>query len=363
MKKLSSFALPESIEHIIIEQLHLYGYHTDQSQKLAGYVKKLSDYFIENPGAETPWSEKWAQIAYWAYFFPLNYLRNRAVMQDLAQWVPRSMEYKNIVDVGAGLGTASLAWQQHGVKNSYDTQFLFIEKNEPLKKINADYFQKMHPQAHWQKDLTEPKKIKSSLVLFSYSFLEMQKQMAALQDWLFCAPVIVLLEPSVQDHARQLMQFRQVLIENGYEIAAPCVHQKNCPLLAQPKDWCHHRIEFAQPLWFEKMEQHLPMRNKTLTYSYLIAVKNNRPAEDKNSHTAAATARVIGDLLQEKGKDRQMVCAGETRQFLSWLHRQKNTQILTRGSVIQWPLELSENKSSELRPQQDLTALWFPKDL
>jgi len=122
---------------------------------------------------------------------------------------------------------------------------------------------------------------------------------------------------------------------------APCTHEGPCPLLHQSKhDWCHDRIHFEAPEWFKKMEAHLPMKNRTLTMSYLLM--------RKTAPKKIGQARVVGDLLREKGKNRQMICRGPEREFLTWMHKLKIEQEIPRGELINIHQDF-EKISNEIR--------------
>ena len=76
------FSIPEALEKKIETQLkHHFSLTLQDSKKIADAVKRLSDYFIQNPDGSTPWNETWAQIAYLSYFLPLNQVRAQAVVK------------------------------------------------------------------------------------------------------------------------------------------------------------------------------------------------------------------------------------------------------------------------------------------
>lgn len=101
------------------------------------------------------------------------------------------------------------------------------------------------------------------------------------------------------------------------------------PLLVESKkDWCHDRVFFEVPPWWLEMEKHLPMRNRTITFSYLLMKKEKPVLEKKN------LGRLVGDSLVEKRKTRQMVCRGFKREFLSWLHKETERLDLPRGEIV-----------------------------
>ena len=128
------------------------------------------------------------------------------------------------------------------------------------------------------------------------------------------------------------MALRKNLREEGFFVLAPCTHQETCPLLEESKrDWCHNRTPSQMPTWFEEVENHLPMKNRTVTYSYLILNKN------KPEKATPQQARVIGDTLKEKGKVKQLICRGPKREFISWLTKKGAPPFIERGSLITIP--------------------------
>ena len=53
---------------------------------------------------------------------------------------------------------------------------------------------------------------------------------------------LMILEPATSQDGRKLLELRSQLIQKGYSIWAPCLHQLACPLLTKSKtDWCHDR--------------------------------------------------------------------------------------------------------------------------
>jgi hypothetical protein len=83
------------------------GHSLGRPRDLARAVQKMSDFYIQNPDALTPWQDRDAQVAYLAYFLPLGLMRWRAVLNEALSWgFLEGLE--DLVDFGAGPGTASL---------------------------------------------------------------------------------------------------------------------------------------------------------------------------------------------------------------------------------------------------------------
>jgi hypothetical protein len=119
------------------------------------------------------------------------------------------------------------------------------------------------------------------------------------------------------------------------------MHSKN--------DWCHDRIHLSPPQWLVSIENHLPFKNRTLTFSYLLASQQAAPESRQ--------IRLVGDQLQEKGKSKQLICRNDQREFLTWLHRDGEIPELYRGDLIDLPEGILPSKnpqSGELRvPKRD----------
>ena len=181
--------------------------------------------------------------------------------------------------------------------------------------------------------LNDISKIKTDTLLLSYVLNEVELWPEIPKS----VKRLVIIEPSTHQAGRRLLKWRdEKLASQEWYAWAPCTHQQPCPLLNQSgKDWCHHRIHWNKPGWFFELEKYLPMRNETLTLTYLL-LSREKPKED-----LAGIARVVGDEQEEKGKTRQMICRGPNREFLSWLHRDQISLKLQRGDLLnfQGPLE------------------------
>jgi ribosomal protein RSM22 (predicted rRNA methylase) len=190
-------------------------------------------------------------------------------------------------------------------------------------------------------------------VVLSYSLNELGR----LPEEIRRARALLIIEPSTRENGRALQQLRAELLNEGFFAWAPCTHQSPCPLLTHSeRDWCHMRVHCERPSWLKAIEQQIPVRNDTLTYSYLllrrdppatISLRPLKPADEN------PLARVIGDTLHERGKIRQAICRGPEREFFSWLTRHGEPEPLPRGAVVSVPHD-AEKKGNELRipPQQ-----------
>lgn len=303
---------------------------------LAEQVLQLSNFFISQPQAQTPWSENFCKNAYRYYYLPLNFLRVELVIRR-GQQVGFFNDIESTIDWGSGPGTASFALAQNcNLKN----QFLIEKSSEALKTFQDLRSHLKNPQMTTELNLnkfsTNPQK---TLLTFSYSLTEMK----SLPDGWNQFEALMIIEPSTQQDGRRLLELRNQLIAEGYTIWAPCLHQLACPLLTHSKnDWCHDRVAVKAPDWFLSLEKNLPFKNKTITTSYLLARRTKPTFEFKNQ------IRLTGDSLEEKGKTRQLICRGTEREFLTWMHKTIAPQTLARGDIFKLHDDI-ELKSNEIR--------------
>jgi len=318
--------LPDYLTRWISKELSSLGYSLHRPKELAPLILEVSDHFISPTKSTTPWEDRPSRAAYLSYFFPLNYLRCRKVVQEGL----RTGFFSNLsssYDFGCGPGPLSLAikdvlspkrWNYLGTDQSMKAIEYFLKW--PDFKKAPDSFQ-------WNKN---------SLLTFSYSLNEL----TSLPSFFYQAENILIIEPSTKWHSQNLIEHREILISKGYSIWAPCLHQKQCPLKQHKKDWCHFKTPWHMPMWFQKILEQLPMKNQVLGYSYLLA--SRRLAPEQNGY------RIIGDPRKEKGKTRWLMCHPEERVFASLLKREGSLNI-QRGDIVE--MKDYEKKGNEMRIQ------------
>lgn len=324
-----SYRLDPRVEAWLVKTLGQLGFPTDQPKRLAEAIQRLSDHFVNQAGV-TPWQVAEVQAAYLAYFFPLGYVRGKAVSEELDR-LRGSVGFENVFELGSGPGNVSVA-----LLESFRNPLLKWEVQElsgEAFSLHRQLFEEVHQDTKLTR-VQRPVRPGYDLGVFSYVLNEL-KEPPKFEPF----ETVVILEPSTRNHFDSFLGYRDRLQTLGYQILAPCPHQFSCPL-AQTKDWCHDRVGFEAPTWFQDMERYLPMKNRTVTFSYLIA--------SKKIHPTSGQARLTGDLLVEKGKSRIMICRGPKREFLSWLHRDLPDRELWRGDLLELH-EAFEEKGNEIR--------------
>jgi len=106
-----------------------------------------------------------------------------------------------------------------------------------------------YPNVVWQSfDLKkDPIPQKAELVISSYVLNELDKASqlkAAEKLWQATEEKLIIIEPGTPTGFEIICQIRSHLIEQGAFVAAPCPHDKECPL--QKDDWCHFTCRLAR---------------------------------------------------------------------------------------------------------------------
>lgn len=339
-----SYGLPEKYEPRIERALASLGYSLNQPKRLAEAILRLSDHY-QAESSTSPWEHDWAKAAYLSYFFPLNYARAQSVVIE-GEKRGFFSGLENAIDFGSGTGAAMFATAD-SLSHQWSERLCFDIGAQALALHDL-----LNERDHSISTTSvEPRKLKpKTLGIFSYALNELE----SFPQQFLEADALMLIEPSTRAHGRRLLQLRDDLILNrGFYAWAPCPHQGPCPLLNNSeRDWCHDRIAWQAPPWFARIETVLPIKNPTLTYSYVLLKKP--PPETKVSEKLLG--RIVGDALAEKGKTRQLICLDSQRRFLSWFPQRLDRATLKhfefdRGDLLELETNLEE-RGNEMRVKE-----------
>ena len=335
--------LPDSIRAAQESALKNLGVSLSESTKLAEAVMMLSAFYVKNPEQSSPWHEVWAQIAYLAYYMPLNWWRLCGVVSR-GQQLNFFTGFEHYIDFGSGLGSLGFAFDESQLSFISGTCVETAKQAINLHRGLAD--QSLTPLV-WNQGST-PEEIKpNTLAAFSYSFTELEK----LPDWVSDCDGLLIVEPSTQEDSRRLQTLRGELLTQGWHVWGPCTHAEPCPLLVlSDRDWCHDRFQWTQPAWLKQIENKMPIKNGTLPCSWLMMRRDPPAIADKPQKLDLG--RMTGDLLEYKGFSKQLMCRGRAREFVSWQRRdfKKNTPEIGRGDLVRISQGL-DVKGNEVRPK------------
>ncbi len=180
-------------------------------------------------------------LAYALARMPATYAAVAASLNALTEMAP-DLAPETLLDVGAGPGTAS--WAAAEAFPSLQ-DFTLLDANATLSRLALEL-------AHDSTRLADCRYLpgdagtnlaeasQADLVVASYVIGELsetdQRKLAETM-WAKARHALVVIEPGTPAGYARILALRQQLIALGAYVAAPCPHEKPCPLTAP--DWCH----------------------------------------------------------------------------------------------------------------------------
>ncbi|MBR0718275.1 small ribosomal subunit Rsm22 family protein [Bradyrhizobium liaoningense] len=180
-------------------------------------------------------------LAYALARMPATYAAVAASLNALTEIVP-DLAPETLLDVGAGPGTAS--WAAAEAFPSL-ASFTLIDTNRTLSKLALELAEDSTQLAgcrYLPGDAGEnlAQATPADLVVASYLIGELsESDQRALADamWAKARHALVVIEPGTPAGYARILALRGRLIAAGAHVAAPCPHDRPCPLVAP--DWCH----------------------------------------------------------------------------------------------------------------------------
>lgn len=202
--------------------------------------QKISNTYRAGGGSGTIKSEADA-LAYALARMPATYAAVAASLNAMTEITP-GFAPETLLDVGAGPGTAS--WAAAEAFPSLQS-FTLLDANPTLSRLALELAQDSTRLADCRylpgdagAKLAEVSQ--ADLVVASYVIGELSEgDQRALMDamWAKARHALIVIEPGTPAGYARILALRQQLIAAGAHVAAPCPHEKTCPLIAP--DWCH----------------------------------------------------------------------------------------------------------------------------
>ena len=254
-----------------------------EHQLLMAASQNLSKNYREDSCSKTITKEE--EIAAYAVSrMPATYSAVSNALQKTYALLPNPP--KNIIDIGAGTGAASLA-----AINLFDgvDSVLCLEKEQEMLNFGQKLFEKLGiKNSTWQRFSISKQEIENTadLVLISYVLNEIKDaEIEAILEKLWNATneILLIIEPGTPSDFARMLKIREILLSKGAFLLAPCPHGKTCPISGD--DWCH----FSTRLSRSKLQ--------------ILAKKGEMPYEDEKftylAFSKTATRKAAGRVLRQ----------------------------------------------------------------
>lgn len=264
------------------------------------------------------------RIAYLQVRMPATYAACHHVFEKISEVLP-DFQPRSLLDLGAGPGTA--AWAALEQFPSLERISLVERDGELLRFGKALATEAPYPalrSAQWgPSDLRTFTPEVHDVIVLSYALGELnladaRRIVLASRK---ASKLLVLIEPGTPKAFARMAELRTLLIAEGATLAAPCPHERLCPLLDRG-DWCH----FAERL--QRTAEHRRIKGGSLGYedekfSYLAATSLPVPLR---------TGRIVRHPQIHSGYVQLQICATDELQSVTITKSQKEIYRAARKS-------------------------------
>ncbi len=313
-----------------------------QLKRVAEIVSAMSEYFTrKNLRKEFVFydylSNAEVQLGYLVYFTTTNLLKVHVPLNEISysNFFKGKTKFE-ILDIGTGLGTVvmgTIIWMHENIKyfKNVEVKFVALDKVEQnIKKFqeNLDVFLN-ELKNHYQKTIKitiEPAifDIEHAFEMFhkrfdlitvantlnEVAYEKRNKLLRLINAGIKDDGFVILIEPALMTTSRDLLDFRDKMIKQGFYIYSPCLRNSNCPALQTEKDWCHTEVKWKRPEFIRQIDLVSGNYRRTLKFSYIVASKRDVNLIDFiiGERNFKDYFRVVSQLIVEKGKKHCYLC-------------------------------------------------------
>lgn len=275
--------------------------------------------------------------AYLLFYWPVSYAQARAVLGELPRR-PRS-----VLDLGSGPGPVAFAALDAGA-----SEVTAADRSTPAltlaRALAAEAEEPLATRA-WTGGGALPEG-QHDVITLGHVLNELGRGTAAISERAAlleraAAQVrpggsVVVLEPALRDTSRELLQVRDLMVQRGFAVRAPCLWRGACPALVKPSDWCHAERSWSPPPLLDALAREAGLHKEALKMSYLVLAPRGEAWVEP---PAGRLFRIVSEPLEGKGRQRYMGCGPEGRVGLALQekHRTEANEVffsLRRGDVV-----------------------------
>jgi ribosomal protein RSM22 (predicted rRNA methylase) len=308
-------------------------------QRLAEPITELSHLFTKGRSQlnRSYLDHRAIRAAYLHYFMPVNLANVQVLLNEMP--MPEPGRVFSVLDLGSGPGTGALAvldwWHQLAMPHSLS--MITVDSSAPAlgqgKALWARYCQaagvtKANLLTH-EGDLEQQNWVDQvrgrqefDLIVFANCLNEVYvdaKDPIAMRgdlvrealSLLMPHGTLMIIEPALRSTSRELHQVRDRLLqEKQCSIYSPCLHEKSCPALVRPDDWCHEERAWDPPGIIQEIDEQVGFIKDALKFSYLLLRKDGKTIVERRPDLY----RVVSELRVLKGEKRAWLCNEQGRQ-------------------------------------------------
>jgi ribosomal protein RSM22 (predicted rRNA methylase) len=147
---------------------------------------------------------------------------------------------------------------------------------------------------------------------------------------------VMVVEPALRQTARDLHLVRdRLILEGRCTVYSPCLHERNCPALVHPDDWCHEERAWKTPSLIKEIDQEVGFIKDALKFSYLLLRTDGRTIVPRHP----GTFRLVSELRVLKGDTRAWLCNELGRSEVGRLDRARSASnaawdLCHRGTIV-----------------------------
>lgn len=263
--------------------------------------------------------------AYTAFYLTTNIPKLEAVLSWLTPEFRSEILKCELIDVGAGPGTFSVAWKELGGGES-----VMLETSKIMREQAA----RLLPKACFKIGAKE----KPRLLLFGHSLNEMGVE-AGLKYVNEAKPDYVwMIEPGTKEVFALALEFRRRMIRDGWHVRYPCLGMGECPMHGS-EDWCHQYVDVRHDPEVERLTQLAQRDRRHLPLTVMMFERGPIAKRDEN------LARIVRTFPATKFSHEWQVCREENGlvlerfqlPFKSYPKSEKKAVVaLLAGSLIQF---------------------------
>lgn len=238
------------------------------------------------------------RCAYIAARLPTTY----KVVQSVFQQLPDDFRPQNLIDLGSGPGTATLAGFARWPDLAHAT---LVDSDAQLLRW-SQFLLEEHPASFQCMNLTAYQPSPSDLLVLSYVLTELtshEQQNLLAKVWQACQNMLVIIVPGTPRAFATLLRCRDYLRQQGAWIVAPCPHHECCPLV-ETEDWCHFATSVVRTD-FQQQAKKGKVGWEVEKYSYLIA--SRLPTQRPQGRIVRRPIKGSGHIIFDVCTDGQLV--------------------------------------------------------